>query len=105
MSRASHVRACARMEAQTQEMNDTLVKYDEALQDIKSLYESLYESQGRFPNEVELNRFYLAVGNEMWEALDLPRDRTPQYREIRDALTDLHERVRAGRIQVVPQEE
>ena len=85
-----------RVERSRGEDIDTLVQYDKALQDIKSLYESLYESQGAFPNAIDLNRFYIAVRNEVREALDLPRDRHPQYKEIRNALTDLHERVRAG---------
>ena len=75
----------------------------EALQDIQSLYASLYGSQGAFPGAEELNRFFLAVGNRAFAAIDLPRNEHPQFREAMTALTNLDERIRAG--QGVPREE
>ena len=75
----------------------------EACKHVEYLYESLYESQGAFPNAMDLNRFFIAVGNTACEALDLPRDQHPQFREAMTALTNLDERIRAR--QVVPRED
>ena len=47
-----------------------IARLEKGLKNIESLYESLYESQGAFPNVTDLNTFYISVGHKMDEALD-----------------------------------